>query len=86
MKGVPKYEMNRDDIESGIGIVDLLGTRSGFLSSNGEARRDIKSNSISVNKAKINKEITLDSGSLINNKYLLLGKGKKNNYLVIIVD
>ena len=85
-EGVPKYEMNRNDIESGVGIVDLLGTRSGFLSSNGEARRDIKSNSISVNKAKINKEITLDSSSLINNKYLLLGKGKKNNYLVIIVD
>ena len=36
-EGVPKYEMNRDDIQNGVGVVDLLGTRSGFLSSNGEA-------------------------------------------------
>ena len=85
-EGVPKYKMKRTDIENGVGIVDLLGTRSGFLSSNGEARRDIKGNAISVNKAKINGEITLDSSSLINNKYILLGKGKKNNYLVIISD
>ena len=78
--------MKRTDIENGVGIVDLLGTRSGFLSSNGEARRDIRGNAISVNKSKINSEITLDSSSLINNKYILLGKGKKNNYLVIISD
>ena len=54
------------------------------LKSNGEARRELKGNSISVNKEKVNDEFTVTKKDLINEKYVLLGKGKKNNYILIV--
>ena len=50
----------------------------------GEARRSIKENSISVNKIKISENTVISNKDLINNKYLLLQRGRKNYYLVIV--
>lgn len=83
-EGVPQAKISRSEIEAGIGIVDLLGAKSGFLSSNSEARRDLKANAISVNKEKVAEEDTINSDYLINNKYILLGKGKKSNFIVVV--
>ncbi len=82
--GVPQAIISRSEIEAGLGIIDALSARTGFLSSNGEARRELKANAISVNKTKVSEEFTLTSKTLINNKYILLGKGKKNNYILIV--
>jgi tyrosyl-tRNA synthetase len=65
-------------------IIDALAAKTGFLSSNGEARRELKANAISVNKEKVSEDFMLTSDHLINNKYVLLGKGKKNNYILIV--
>jgi tyrosyl-tRNA synthetase len=54
------------------------------LSSNSEARRELKANAISVNKEKVGEEFNLTTTHLINGKYVLLGKGKKNNYILIV--
>jgi tyrosyl-tRNA synthetase len=54
------------------------------LSSNGEARRELKANAISVNKEKVGEDFILLPEHLINGRYALLGKGKKNNYILII--
>lgn len=82
--GVPQAIVSRMDIEKGLGIIDALSAKTGFLGSNGEARRELKGNSISVNKEKVNDQFLLTTATLINDKYVLLGKGKKNNYILII--
>jgi tyrosyl-tRNA synthetase len=82
--GVPQATISRNDIENGMGIIDALSSKTGFLGSNGEARRALKENSVSVNKEKVNDQYLVTSGTLINDKYVLLGKGKKNNYILIV--
>jgi tyrosyl-tRNA synthetase len=85
-EGVPQAEIFRADFGEGLSIVDALSAKTGFLSSNGEARRELKANAISVNKEKVDEQFVIGSSHLINNKYVLLGKGKKNNYILIIAD
>ncbi len=78
-EGVPQGRV--ENIE-GTGIIDML-TETGFLKSKGEARRALKENSISVNKQKVNDSYVFSSKDLINDKYILLQRGKKNYFLVV---
>ncbi len=80
--GVPQAEVARTAIEAGIPIADLLSETTGFLPSKGEARRALKENSISVNKAKVDDGRTVNASDLINGKFILLQRGKKNYFLV----
>lgn len=82
--GVPQAHISRSELENGASIIELLAGKSGFLSSNGEARRALKANAISVNKQKVNEAFLVKESNLINDKYLLLGKGKKSNYIIVI--
>ena len=82
--GVPQAHISRSELKTGASIIELLATKSGFLSSNGEARRALKANAISVNKQKVNEAFLVKESDLINDKYLLLGKGKKSNYIIVI--
>ncbi|MCB9225162.1 MAG: tyrosine--tRNA ligase [Crocinitomicaceae bacterium] len=82
--GVPQATVNMADIESGLGIVDALSAKTGFLPSNSEARRELKGNAISVNKAKVQEDYVITKNDLISDKVVLLGKGKKNNYIIIV--
>jgi tyrosyl-tRNA synthetase len=82
-EGVPQGRISKDALSGGMNIVDLLSSESGFLASNGEARRALKENSISVNKTKVNDAFATSSDDLIAGKYLLLQRGKKNYFLVI---
>ncbi|MFY0482610.1 tyrosine--tRNA ligase [Flavobacterium sp. PLA-1-15] len=83
--GVPQAEIARTDIENGINIVDVLNEKSGFLKSNGEARRALSENSISVNKEKVTEDFSLTAKDLINNQFVLLQRGKKNYFVLRIV-
>lgn len=80
--GVPQAEISRNDISNGINIVDVLNEKSGFLKSNGEARRALTENSISVNKEKVTEEFQLTSKDLINDQFVLLQRGKKNYFVI----
>ena len=82
--GVPQAVISRIDLEQKIPIIDALVSKSGFLKSNGEARRELKGNAISVNKEKVNDVFHLSKDNLINDKYILLGKGKKTNFVLRI--
>lgn len=82
--GVPQATVSRADLDAGLGIIDALSAKTGFLASNGEARRELKGNAISVNKEKVNDQFMVTADTLINDKYVLLGKGKKNNYILIV--
>lgn len=80
--GVPQAEISRADLESGIDIVEILNTKTGFLKSNGEARRALTENSISINKEKVTEEFILSTLDLINNQFVLLQRGKKNYFVI----
>lgn len=83
-EGVPQATVSRDEIKQGIGIIDALSAKTGFLKSNGEARRELQGNAISVNKTKVKADFVLTENQLLNDSYILLGKGKKNNYIIVV--
>jgi len=80
--GVPQAEILKVDLDKGIDIIDALNEKSGFLKSNGEARRALAENSISINKEKVSEEYQLSNSDLISNRYILLQRGKKNYFLL----
>lgn len=82
--GVPQYKIDKTSLESGLNIVDLL-VEASIFPSKGEARKMIQGGGVSLNKEKIqDAEQLIVSGSLINNRYLLFQKGKKNYFLIIV--
>ncbi len=68
-----------------LGIIAALGEKTNFLKSNGEARRELKQNAISVNKAKVKDDYILSETDLINDQFVLLQKGKKNYFVIRFV-
>ena len=82
-EGVPQFELKKDDINCG--LLDLLSEKTNVFDSKGEARRMITSNAVSINKEKINLEFQTSSENLINKKYLLVQKGKKNYFIIKIL-
>lgn len=81
--GVPQFEVARSEFDAGIRPLDLLAERTQIFTSKGEARKTIQSNGLSINKEKCtNTETPIDSGQLLNNRYLLVQKGKKNYFLI----
>jgi len=84
-EGVPQAEISRVEIESGLDMIAALSAKTDFLKSNGEARRSLKENSISVNKEKVGEDYQITTSDLINNKYIILNKGKRNTYIIRVV-
>ena len=83
-EGVPSSTISLKKISDGIKIENLLALDTNFLKSMSEARRSLKENSISVNKNKISNTYVVSKTDLINNKYILLQRGRKNYHLVIV--
>ncbi len=81
-EGVPQCKIPTSDIKSGIRILDFLTEKTNIFPSKGEARRMLKDNGVSVNKEKVKDEYEFSEKDLLNNKYILIQKGKKNYYLV----
>jgi tyrosyl-tRNA synthetase len=84
-EGVPQAEISKTLFKNGIDIIAALASHTGFLKSNGEARRALKENSISVNKEKVTEEFVITSKDLINGTYILLQRGKKNYFIIVAV-
>lgn len=80
--GVPQANLSKEDLANGIEIVSLLNEKTAFFKSNGEARRALTANAISVNKEKVNESFVLTNNDLINNQFVLLQSGKKNYFVV----
>ena len=83
-EGVPSSTISTSKLSKGIEIENLLASDTNFLKSVSEARRSLKENSISINKNKIAENYKVSNSDLINNKYILLQRGKKNYYLLIV--
>ena len=82
--GVPSNILSKKKLLQEIEIENLLASETNFLKSISEARRALKENSISINKKKISGNIKITKDDLINGKYILLQRGKKNYCLVIV--
>ena len=83
-EGVPQFKVSRDLLAGGVKAVDLLAEHAKIFASKGEMRKLVQGGGVSVNKEKLeafDKELTADS--LLNGKYLLVQRGKKNYYLVV---
>ena len=80
--GVPQKEITKSELAGKVTIIDLLSSISGFLKSNGEARRALNENSISINKKKASIDFMVGEEDLIANQYILLQRGKKNYFVL----
>ena len=81
-EGVPQFKLEIKDIE--LGILDILSEKTKIFTSKGETRRMIKSSAVSINKEKITEVFKISNKHLLNGKYLLVQKGKKNYFIIII--
>ncbi|MBL4709667.1 MAG: tyrosine--tRNA ligase [Flavobacteriales bacterium] len=84
-EGVPQAEISRSTLEEGQGVIDFSVASAKAFTSNGEARRMIQNNGVSLNKEKVNIEKQVTLNDLLLDKYILLQKGKKNYYLITVV-
>ena len=82
-EGVPSSIISLEKLSNEIDIENLLSSETNFLNSISDARRSLKENSISVNKNKIKETYKVSKSDLINNKYVLLQRGRKNYHLLI---
>jgi len=83
-EGVPQFKISREELETGIKVVDLLAEKAMVFPSKGELRRTVQGNGLSINKEKVSESDSIfDHNSLIGNKYILIQKGKKNYFLLI---
>ena len=83
-EGVPQAQIARDELSPGLDMIGALAAKTGFLGSNGEARRELKQNAISVNKEKVQEDYLITESDLINDKFVLLQRGKKNYFVVVV--
>ena len=83
-EGVPQFTLKRDDLQEGIKIMQLLTDNAQVFPSKGELRKLIQSGGVSLNKEKVtDQEMLISLEHLLNDKYLLVQKGKKNYFLLI---
>ena len=83
--GVPQAEVTRADIAAGLDMIAALSAKTGFIASNSEARRSLKEKSIAVNKEKVEESYIIDEKDIIDDKFVLLQRGKKNYFVIVIV-
>ena len=81
-EGVPQAEVSKQEIEEGLDMIAALAAKTNFLASNGEARRALKENSVSVNKEKVKEDYKITNQDLINDTYVIINKGKRNTYII----
>ena len=84
-EGVPQFNINKSELEGTINVLDFLAEKTQILPSKSEARKLIQGGGISINKSKVDThELLLNTSFLINNKYILIQKGKKNYFLCTV--
>ncbi|MDY0084455.1 MAG: tyrosine--tRNA ligase [Bacteroidales bacterium] len=83
-EGVPTVTVSKEKVSEGLDITEFLAVETAIFASKGEARRMLKDNGLSVNKEKVNEAYQITSSDLLNGRYILIQKGKKTYYLVIV--
>ncbi len=83
-EGVPQFNVSKEELGNPISIVDFLTDKAAVFPSKGEIRRTLKENALSINKEKVDENYQITTHALINNKYILVQKGKKNYFIINI--
>ena len=83
--GVPQAEVTRTEIAAGLDMIAALSAKTSFIASNSEARRALKEKSIAVNKEKVEESYIIGEKDIIDDKFVLLQRGKKNYFVIVIV-
>ena len=81
--GVPMFEIDKEEFNEGINVIELVAGKTNLLASKSEARRTLKENALSLNRTKVKEDYICNESDLLNGKYILVQKGKKNYYLII---
>jgi len=84
LEGVPTHTLQRQACTSSLDMVSFLSTETGILPSKSEATRSLKQNSISINNEKVAADSMITPADLLNDEFILVQKGKKNKFLVIV--
>jgi len=84
-EGVPQSDIARNDLDHGVNIVDFLTDKTDIFPSKSEARRMLKEGGVAVNKEKVNESTIITGSHLLNQKYILVQKGKKNYFLITVI-
>jgi len=84
-EGVPTAEVSKELLDAGLDMIAALSAETKFLGSNGEARRALKENSISVNKEKVGEDYKISTTDLINNTYVIINRGKRSTFIIRVV-
>ncbi len=79
--GVPVFNISKDSVSGG--VIDFLAATTSVFASKGEARRMLSANAVSINKEKVNEDFQLGAENLINGKYIVVQKGKKDYFLIV---
>ena len=83
-EGVPRFEISQDELSAGIKAIDLFTDKAAIFPSKGEMRKLVQNGGVSLNKEKLAEHDTvINTDSLLNGKYLLVQRGKKNYFLLI---
>ena len=85
-EGVPQANIKKDLLVDGIDIIKVLVSETGFLNSNGDARRALNENAISVNQIKVKQDYIINDKDLIAEKYVLIQRGKKTYFILNVSD
>ena len=84
--GVPQFTVGRSLLDGGISVIDLCAAETAMFASKGEIRRELKQNSISLNKQKIGEDYKVSSSDILQSGLLLFQKGKKNYFIIKVED
>ncbi|MBC7915357.1 MAG: tyrosine--tRNA ligase [Pyrinomonadaceae bacterium] len=83
-EGVPQFNISKEELSNGISVADLLADKSQVFQSKGEAKKMIQGGGVSLNREKVGDALdVINAGKLVNGKYLIAQKGKKNYFLLI---
>ena len=82
-EGVPLFDIDREMLSDGVNGADLCALHTKIAESKGEIRRLIQGGGVSINRSRVDSaDMTVTADHLLNNRYLLIQKGKKSYYLV----
>lgn len=84
-EGVPTFEIERSVVEAGVPVLTLLAENTAVFPSKGECRKTIQAGGVSVNKEKLaSQDAVISIDNLLNDRYILVQRGKKNYYLIVV--
>lgn len=81
-EGVPLVELPKNELVKGFDMISVLSSKTEFLKSNSDARRSLSENSISINKSKVKEDYLVENKDLINDKYVIINKGKRSTFII----